>query len=440
MPTVDVQPELRLPLDGTRVLVVGAFSSLLGQLVAYLERSFAAVTVVPDHTAIHATEADFADLILVTAAPCPTATLNWIGQLRRQPSSDATTIILVDTNAEADHLGTTLSAIDAGADDYVFLDQQIELAMARIAGVYERRRIHEQHHLHELRLEQSVRGANDGLWYCDLRSGRFYLSARGHQLLGDAEHDAEHSRADWMRRIHPEDREHVERNLQRHLLGGTPHFESELRLQHANGTYRWMFCRGLAITSGDNEPSAIAGSLTDITTGKVADPLTSLPNRLLLLDRLQQSIDRWHEDQTSSFAILYIDIDNFKMVNDTLGHDVGDQLLMSVAKRLQQSIRADDSIVARLGGDEFAILMDDVRDLEESEMAAQRILSVMSQPYFFDGREVFACASIGISAPSSHTQTADELLREADTAMYEAKAEGKSRCRVFHPSMRDALT
>ena len=230
-----------------------------------------------------------------------------------------------------------------------------------------------------------------------------------------------------------------------HLHGRTSHFEIEHRMQHANGSYRWMRSRGLAVRDGAGAAYRMSGSQTDITDGKVSDPLTGLPNRLLFMDRLAHVIERAKRQADCGFAVLFLDLDRFKLVNDSLGHVVGDQLLIAIAKRLETSVRAGDTCarlepihtVARLGGDEFTILLEDVADVSDAIRVADRIQKALTAPFNLDGHEVFTSASIGIATSTTGYVAAEALLRDADTAMYRAKALGKARYEVFDAEMRD---
>jgi diguanylate cyclase (GGDEF)-like protein len=193
----------------------------------------------------------------------------------------------------------------------------------------------------------------------------------------------------------------------------------------------------------------MAGSLTDITKDKVADALTGLPNRVLFMDRLGRALERAKRDRDLRFAVLFLDLDRFKVINDSLGHLVGDQLLITVARRLMGCLRASDTVahfpdqatVARLGGDEFTILLEDIQDIANALAVADRIQKELALPIRLNGSEVFTSASIGITlGPAGYSQP-EELLRDADAAMYCAKNGGKARCEVFDAAMRaQALT
>ena len=179
---------------------------------------------------------------------------------------------------------------------------------------------------------------------------------------------------------------------------------------------------------------ALQSAVDEATQQSLHDSLTGLPNRALFLDRLTHACERSARAGDAPFAVLFIDVDNFKLVNDSLGHPVGDQLLCAVAERISSVVRDPDT-VARLGGDEFAVLLEDGAD-RTAVTAAQRILSALSKPVRLPGQQVHVGASIGIVTSVGHENRADELLRDADVAMYRAKAEGRGRCVLFEPGMR----
>ena len=146
--------------------------------------------------------------------------------------------------------------------------------------------------------------------------------------------------------------------LKRHFTGATPLFETEMRMRHEDGSFRWTLCRGLAVFDENGVAQRIAGSLTDVTKAKVADALTGLPNRVLFRERLDHCVSRKKRQKDFNFSLLYLDLDNFKLVNDSMGHESGDRLLVSIARRLESCLREAESIVCRLGGDEFGIVIE----------------------------------------------------------------------------------
>ncbi|MGD1070959.1 MAG: EAL domain-containing protein [Bryobacteraceae bacterium] len=291
----------------------------------------------------------------------------------------------------------------------------------------------------EERYALAARGANDGLWDWKISSGNIYFSARWNQMLGYPDRDRWSDPAEWFSLIHPAELERVRAEIAAHRAGTTPEFSSEYRMRHRSGAYIWVLSRGIAVRDAEGNAIRIAGSQTDITEGKVADVLTALPNRLYFLDKLESSFDMARQNGRR-FAVLFLDLDRFKLINDSLGHGAGDELLIGVAGRLRSSVRAGwetrQSVVARLGGDEFAVLLGDVHDPADAEMVAQRVLDEFESPFRLEGRQVFATVSIGIALNSSGAMPED-LLRNADTAMYHAKARGKARFAVFDESMRE---
>ncbi|MFC5594867.1 EAL domain-containing protein [Lysobacter niastensis] len=173
-----------------------------------------------------------------------------------------------------------------------------------------------------------------------------------------------------------------------------------------------------------------------LTHQALHDSLTGLPNRAQLLDRLNTAIERVRADRGGLFAVLFLDLDRFKLVNDSVGHAAGDELLIEAGRRIVSAVRSDDT-VARLGGDEFAILVEAVDGLHAVEELAQRILVVLGEPCWIAGREVFPSASIGIAAWHPRYRSGAEMLRDADAAMYRAKSTGRDRCAVFDEAMRE---
>ena len=296
----------------------------------------------------------------------------------------------------------------------------------------------------EERYALAARGAGAGLWDWDLVADRIYFSPRWKEMLGYEDWEVGATPADWLSRVHPEDRPHLEDALREHLDGASRHFEHEHRVLHKNGTYPWMLVRGMAVRDVQGNATRLAGSQTEVTERRLAeeqlrhaalhDGLTGLPNRALFSDILDRAFDRRARNPAYGFAILFLDIDRFKLVNDSLGHLVGDRVLMTVGGRLRSCLRGGD-VVARLGGDEFTVFLDHVTDVDLALAIAARIRKELAVPLEVEGQEVVLSAGIGIVLADGRYESADELLRDADIAMYRTKLEGGDAFRLFNPEM-----
>ena len=245
--------------------------------------------------------------------------------------------------------------------------------------------------------------------------------------------------------MHDEDRSGLRAALDSHLAGQSPHFEHEYRVRHVNGEIRWVLCRGIAVRDETNRPIRMAGSQTDVTEWRRVqdtlaraarhDPLTGLPNRLLFGELLQHEIAQAVRSATPKYAVLFIDLDGFKLVNDSLGHLVGDDFLVGIARRLHAKLRPGD-VLARLGGDEFAVLITNLDANDDVRVITERLLSaLLTEPFNIHGNEIYASASMGIVFGGDQYKSCDDLLRDADTAMYRAKAAGRGTYEMFDPAM-----
>lgn len=294
--------------------------------------------------------------------------------------------------------------------------------------------------LSEERYAVAVRGANDGLWDWDLDTDVLHLSTRWKAILGYDESELADRPESWLERIHPEDAQRVREALAAHLQGRSESFAAEYRLRHRDGTQRWVLSRGLALRDAKGRAYRIAGSLSDVSDRKVIehqliheathDPLTGLPNRAHFRDLLAQALERTRRRNDRPLAVLFVDLDRFKVINDSLGHHSGDQLLITTADRIASCLR-DGDVVARLGGDEFALVIAAVHDQHDAAIVAARIQNAISTPIQIEGHDVFTTASIGIALSLTGEDSPEEMLKRADLAMYQAKARGKARHEFF---------
>lgn len=324
---------------------------------------------------------------------------------------------------------------DDGASDYVSKPIDLGVALARIEAQLKLKRTQEELRESEQRYALASRGTRDGIWDWNLITGDIYLSPRWMAMVGVNDPNWVPVGTSWMNLIFHEDRERVRSDLEAHLCGETDHFETEMRMPDQAGGFRWMLCRGLAVRDDNGMAVRIAGSLTDITEGKVADALTGLPNRMLFHDRVTRCVDQFKRNPSKRFAIMYMDVDDFKLINDSLGHDVGDEFLIELSSRLDSGLRKSEAVLARLGGDEFGVLLENINGVDEVIQVARRLQERVRVPFRIAEREILTAISFGIVSVSPANATTDDLIREADAAMYHAKKYSDSRICVFDDRM-----
>ncbi|PSR15755.1 hypothetical protein C8255_21460, partial [filamentous cyanobacterium CCP3] len=375
-------------------------------------------------------------------------------EILNQSSYDLPFIVVSGTVGEA----TAVDMMRAGAHDYVMKDNLSRLVEAvrrevreaqsrrdRRAALIELERTKELLHL-------AIEGSGIGIWDWQVQTGDVWTSDRCAALMGYGPDDMGPARIDtWQRYVHPDDWSRKKIALRRHFEGETASYECEFRLRHRQGHWVWVLDRG-KVVEWDHayRPLRMSGTYTDITERRLAeaehrrvadqmlfnslhDALTQLPNRNFLMQRLELAIQRCHRLR-KNFAVLFLDLDHFKVINDSLGHLAGDEVLVVVAQKLRSLIRTTD-LAARLGGDEFVLLLEDIDTLQEPLRIAERLLRDIQEPLAVGGRNVFLNASVGIVLGGCDYQTPSEPLRDADIAMYRAKAQGRGRYVVFNESM-----
>jgi diguanylate cyclase (GGDEF)-like protein/PAS domain S-box-containing protein len=380
------------------------------------------------------------DVILLDVEMPGMSGLEVLRLLRVQRSQTQLPVIMVTARTSGTDI---VEAFRLGANDYVTKPIDFPVVLARIRTHAAHKWAVEALRESEERYALAVRGANDGLWDWNLVTNEVYWSPRWKAMLGYEEQEIGADPDEWFGRVHDEDIERVRGTLAAHLADGRDHYESEHRILHRNGMFRWVLCRGAAVRDRTGAATRLAGSLTDITETKLVDALTGLPNRLLFLDLVERAIKREKRPPKRVFALLALGLDRFKVVNDSLGPLTADRLLIAVARRLQTSLRPTDTVardepvstLARLGGDEFNVLLDDIRDASDVVRVAERLRSALQQPFEVDGHHVFTSATVGIAISSTGYQRPEEVLRDATIALNRAKA-GASSCEIFDPAMR----
>ena len=302
------------------------------------------------------------------------------------------------------------------------------------------------------RLELAFYATQDGLWDWDIRKDTIYYSPIWKSMIGYEDDELPNEISVWANRVHPDDIEKAFKAIQDHIDGKTDEYNNEHRLLHKNGSWVWTLDRGKALFDDKGKAIRMVGTHTDITEAKAAreehqhvleyqahhDALTKLPNRLLFHDRLMQGIEKAQRHE-SQLAVFFIDLDRFKQINDSLGHDVGDKVLQEVSERLLHIMRKEDTL-ARLGGDEFTIIMEDVQKSQDASVLAEKILKSLVEPMDINGQTLYISSSIGISLYPQDDTDAISLLKYADAAMYKAKEEGRDNFQFYSEEMTRLAT
>jgi diguanylate cyclase (GGDEF)-like protein/PAS domain S-box-containing protein len=301
----------------------------------------------------------------------------------------------------------------------------------------------------ETQLRLVLEGANLGFWDWNYQTGEQWVNDRWLEILGLVRRDLHNDASDFFDRIHPEDRQKTRKIIDQHISSDDA-YVVEFRMHHRDGRWVWIQASG-AVVSHDPEsrdPLRICGTLQDITERRKQeehilhqahfDSLTELPNRFLALDRLSQLINEARRNN-ERVAVLFLDLDDFKKINDTMGHETGDKLLKEAASRLRSVVRSCDT-VGRLGGDEFIILLGGLSQATDAQPVAEALLDKFTEAFAIDSRELVLTASIGISLYPDDGENLSELLRNADSAMYHSKEQGRNTYSYFTDEMNQGVS
>ncbi|MGE5095350.1 MAG: putative bifunctional diguanylate cyclase/phosphodiesterase, partial [Betaproteobacteria bacterium] len=324
-------------------------------------------------------------------------------------------------------------------------DGQVTGTMVTTVDITRRKQAEQLLRESESRLRLAMEAAQMGMWYWESVSDQFEYSSGVNRLFGRPP-DAPHVRYDaLMERLHPEDRDLFSASM-RHAVKHGNDFQVDYRVVWPDGSIHWMANRAQVYRDESGWAQRVVGVVMDITDRKMAeqrvahmahhDALTGLPNRVLLRDRIQQAIAHAHRAGTK-IAVLFIDLDRFKTINDSLGHQLGDRLLQSVASRILVCVREGDT-VARVGGDEFVIVIPGIETSADASTVAAKILEVLGNAFHLHGNDLHVGASVGISLYPSDGADAETLMRNADTAMYVAKDAGRGNFKFFTQHMNVA--
>ena len=297
----------------------------------------------------------------------------------------------------------------------------------------------------EERYSLAVRSTNDGLWDWNLITDEIYYSPRWKAMLGYEESGIANMPDEWFMLVHASDVQNLKALIAKHLKGQSEALEAEYRIRRKDGQFVWMQTRAQAVRDEKGRAIRMVGSQSDISEQKAVedqllheafhDSLTGLPNRVLFVDRLGVLLDRArHGKSPKPFAVLFVDVDRFKYVNDSLGHLAGDEFLIEIGRRLQACLSETDT-VARHGGDEFTVLLDNVPGAWAVQAACEKVQRAVAVPLVWQGQEIYSTVSVGSTISTLGYERPDEMVRDADTALYQAKSRGRGRHVAFDKTM-----
>ena len=330
--------------------------------------------------------------------------------------------------------------LEAADFSYKVIDMVISLAL--LVGVFAiRKKLNHIQSIAMLLRESEERyalaaaGARDGLWDWNVISDEVYLSPRWKIMLGYDDSEIANNSGSWFEMVHPDDLPSLKTSMFDNSSMRNPHFEQEYRIRTKRGGYRWMLCRGVVVYNEHGRVVRLAGSQTDITGRKMVeqrlrhnayhDPLTGLPNRSHFINRLGRLMEKERRGNHEQVAVLFIDLDGFKNINDNWGHEIGDQFLIQCGQRLENCVRPGD-MLARIGGDEFVVLLEDINGPADAVGVAERVLAELQYPQKITGEDMAVTASVGIAFNCPACRRPEDLIHNADTAMYTAKLNGKN--------------
>ena len=294
------------------------------------------------------------------------------------------------------------------------------------------------------RYQLAVEGANDGIWEWDIIQNKYFISQRVAEIIGISKEEIENNPDPYLKHIHPDDVERVKDSIAQYLMEKTGVYEETYRLRKNDGTYVWILSHGKAIWNEDGEAIRVAGSYTNITDQMenqeklhqlaFYDQLTHLPNREWLTQEIDEMI-KMHIDEDYKIAFLYLDIDDFKHINDTIGHAFGDDFIVMIADFLKKEV-GEIARISRLGGDEFGIVIYDMQNIEEIKTLAEYLSNHIKKPWKLGEYAFYIGASIGVALYPESGSNASALMQNADTAMFHVKEHGKDDYCLYAPDMR----
>ena len=332
--------------------------------------------------------------------------------------------------------GLAVDLISFGAQDYLLKSELDRNLISRsIRYAIEKKFVDLKLHDSVERFKLALKSSCGGFWEWDLVKNEVYYSDRWLQVIGEDKKKISSSIDEWMQRIHPDDVAKVQEVINSQIKKPNNHFEQDFRIQKNGEGYVWVRSQGLAVRNQVGQVNRIAGTITNIDKYKnteerliyhcTHDDLTNLPNKDFFLDRLRVALTDKKANSSSNFAVLFLDLDRFKVINESIGHTDGDKILIEVSKRLRACLQPGN-LISRFGGDEFIFLIQGWHDADEVIANAQKIVGVLMPPIKISGHNISTSGSVGIVYGDQSYTVPEEIIRDVEIAMYHAKICGQS--------------
>jgi PAS domain S-box-containing protein len=395
------------------------------------------------------------DLLVLDATTPELDIVEICSALRKMEGGPRVRVLVLTGEGDSE---TVERAFGAGVSDFAARPFTARLLGQRIRHMLRSSAVLDDLQKSEATLESAQRLVHLGNWTWELGSGAMTWTGETQRLLGYPFEQKTPQFQDYLTRVHPEDGDSVARALEA-TLQGKKAFSVDHRVVHPDGAVLFLHSEAEVMRDAQGQPTKLSGTIQDITERKKAesqirflafyDSLTGLPNRLQFNEQLKKSLARAREKGRTA-AVMFLDLDNFKRINDTSGHSAGDRLLRAAATRLKEAMRATDVVtrrggakeaegtVARLGGDEFIVLLPDVSHAEDPAKVARRVLEAFREPFPVGENEFFVSVSIGIGIFPQDGENSEDLLKNADAALYHAKDSGRNNFQFYSPSLNDA--
>lgn len=383
------------------------------------------------HEAIRRLDMSSYDLVLLDVMMPDIDGLEVLGHIRQRHSAMAQPVIMVTAQAEIENC---VKALEMGANDYLTKPVDFSIALARIGTIMAVKGAESRLRDSEERFSLAVEGSSDGLWDWNLETGEIYFSPRWKSLFGYPDAEMENTPESWFEKVHADDIENLRSEIAAHIEGVSLRLECRYRVEHKNGSVRWMVTRGAARRGSNGRAIRIAGSQSDVTEQVVLDPLTKLPNRTLFLDRVERALLRHARRPDYAFGVLLMQLDKLPAVRDGFGRKRGDAFLSLLAQKVVMCLRPADTAAA-FGDDLFAFLVDDIEDVSDAVRIANRVQQTLNRRFEVDGAEIFTTASIGIAWSQTGYDEVDSVIRDAQLALNRARELGGARHVVFDDAL-----